>query len=270
MVFYHAADPNELQRRAEKHRKEQKKARQELRERQDKEKTIKERCRMQKLGATNPLIYIVDQLINFTIQKKDRLQLEPRPLEDLGIPDDQQKIVDAHDLLIQMKNFGCFNSVDKRQWNFVIVKPDLNKLKEYKIKLQNNLDDTNKSPEESNTIKMKTNSEEQHCETINYKNNKNIVEVKIDSESKRIISVIINNKYLRTKKGELRRGDIIFLGELIKRQGGVVIKGILKESMGYEDLDSNDRVLYDASARIKKYTSLNFIKCKRGEGYYLE
>lgn len=132
---------------------EQKKTNKELIERRDNERNNREKLRIQQIGDKNPLLYMIDQLIDLTIQKRGCLQLEPRPLEDLGIPDDCMKIRAAHEFLNQMQHFGCFTGVDRRQWNFVLTKPNLKKLKEYKVKLQNELrEDAHSVTELSNKL----------------------------------------------------------------------------------------------------------------------
>ncbi len=78
-----------------------------------------------------------------------------------------------------------------------------------------------------------------------------------------------NGITLRSERDGLRRGDIIFLGLLIKNNGKTVNKDNLKVEMEYSEAKCDD-VLYRTVNRLKKYAGIDFIRSERGRGYFLD
>ena len=71
-------------------------------------------------------------------------------------------------------------------------------------------------------------------------------------------------------RGKLRREDLLFLATLILNKNTVVLYSTLKEAMGRAELDNGNAVLQRSKNRLGRIASIDFIKNKRGLGYYLE
>lgn len=93
------------------------------------------------------------------------------------------------------------------------------------------------------------------------------LEATFDKGTNRVISVSKNQKLLYVKPNGLRREDIVMVGELIKMNGGIVLKGNLLEAMGHNE--ETDNVLYRSADRLKRYGGIENIENMRGIGYQL-
>ena len=102
----------------------------------------RERIRIQRLAASgkNLLVYALDIIIEKCLinEKKERIEIDSY---SLGFPENIQEVMNAARFLDSLKDEGCFENFERSaNIYFIIHKPSIEKLTEYKSKLENRLD----------------------------------------------------------------------------------------------------------------------------------
>lgn len=115
---------------------------QSLEENVRKDRETQESLRIQRIGASgkHPLIYTMDAIIGQCLINKgeDKIFINFR---SLGFADNIDDFHLAHYFFIKLKNNGCFKDVERiSQHGFSVIEPDIEKLKEYKLTLEQNFD----------------------------------------------------------------------------------------------------------------------------------
>lgn len=96
-------------------------------------------------SGKEPLIYLIDRIIEKCLMSTtDTIELS---IDYLDVADDiMHAIVPIHEFFLKLKNEGCFSKVERVSKTFVVTKPDLKKLKKYKVKLAKSIATTSDIP----------------------------------------------------------------------------------------------------------------------------
>ncbi len=101
----------------------------------------REKLRLQQLNGKNLYIYALEQIIEKVVIEDKNTQISLRLHNEFAFPLSTDSINIAEKFLGELKNYGCFDNFIRPQSRvFVLVKPDIKKLKEYKNKLIKKLD----------------------------------------------------------------------------------------------------------------------------------
>lgn len=125
-------------------------------ERLRQEKEQRERIRIQRIAASgkSPLLYSLERIIEKCLVHAGAERVEIY-FYDLGFNENMPGITDAHRFFIQLKDFGCFEDVERAGANefFVVTTPNTERLKEYRNKLENVLETKENQETEVNKAK---------------------------------------------------------------------------------------------------------------------
>ncbi|MDD3284211.1 MAG: hypothetical protein PHZ07_01310 [Patescibacteria group bacterium] len=108
-------------------------------EENDKKRESRERIRIERISKSDKdeLVYMMDKIIEKCIAREGRERIEMEAY-DLGIEENLMTIVERYSLLIKLKEKRCFESVERvGNTCFVVTKPNIKKLIEYKEELEN-------------------------------------------------------------------------------------------------------------------------------------